>query len=370
MSNRLRLPVGDLVLALAVAALGLTELVRWHEWSSAPRWSQVAGVAVVSASLIMRRRMPELAVAVIAVGVGLLLVGGDPPQILAAGVVGMTVAFSLANGRDGRRLWIAAGVLASALVTRDIVDPRLNGFDIVIDAGVFSVPFILGRLVRRKDRRVALVAAAGEDRARDAVRLERDRIARELHDIIAHGLTTMVVQADAARHGLPTESSALTTLASIERTGRAALRDMRRLLDVMRTDGDDPPDLAPQPGLSGIAQLARSVRRAGLPVEVRVHGEPGPLSPGIDLAAYRIVQEGLTNVLRHAGSARAQVDITYSDRSVDVRIEDDGRGAAHPGSGAGLAGMRERARMYGGSVDAAPGGRGFVVSASLPREIE
>ena len=372
MSRRLRVPVLDLALAVLALALALAELLVWDEWSvGEPRPLQVAGAAVVCSSLALRRCLPLAAVAVGATGALLLTVGGDPPQLLAAGLVGMLLSYSIAAALDGRALLVAVVMLAAAVLIRDVVDPALNGFDIVIDALFFAAPFVVGRVVRRRERRIEHVAQAADDRTRDAIRGERERIARELHDVIAHGMSVMVIQADAARHGLaPGDEETGAALAEIERTGRESLREMRRLLDLLRADGapDDETVLTPQPGLGGVEALARSVGQAGLPVEVRVEGKPRPLAPGVDLAAYRIVQEALTNVLRHAGPARAKVVIGYTDRDVNLRIEDDGRGNGNgsAGGGKGLVGMRERARLYGGTLEAGRRPTGFIVTASLP----
>lgn len=375
MARRPRVPVLDLTLAALGLILALAELFVWDEWSTEPRAIQVAGAVVVCGSVALRRAAPLGAVAIAACGGVLLASGGDPPQLLAAGLAGMLLAYTIAAELDGRALVAAAILIATAVVIRDIVDPALNGFDIAIDGLVFAAPFAVGRVVRRRERRVEHVARVADERARDAIREERDRIARELHDVIAHGMSVMVIQADAARHDLePGEVVADAALAEIERTGRESLREMRRLLDLLRSD--DVPEgetaLLPQPGLAGVEALARSVGQAGLPVDLRIEGEPRPLSPGIDLAAYRIVQEALTNALRHAGPARAVVVIGYTDRGLSLRIEDNGRGNGggngNVGGGNGLVGMRERARLYGGTVTAGPGSEGFVVTASLPLE--
>ena len=303
----------------------------------------------------------------------LLAVGGDPPQLLAAGLAGMLLAYTIAAELDGRELLAAAMILAAGVVLRDIADPALNGFDIAIDGVFFSAPFAVGRIVRRRQRQLELVSSVAADLEQDAVRRERERIARELHDVIAHGMSVMVVQADAARHGLAAgDEETRAALVEIERTGRESLREMRRLLGLLRDDSQEEATaaLAPQAGLKSLDALARSVRQAGLPVDVEVSGEPKPLSPGIDLAAYRIVQEALTNVIRHAGPARARVEVEYGDTEIDLRISDTGRSAqpADGSGGRGLVGMRERARLYGGTFAAGPGPTGFVVAATLPLE--
>jgi signal transduction histidine kinase len=374
MIRRLPVPVLDLTLAALALALLLAELRVWDEWSDESRVLQALGATVVCSSLALRRTAPLVAVGIAAGGTIVLVAGGDPPQLLSVGITGVLLSYTIAAELDGRALVVAAVVIALTVVTRDVVDPTLNGFDIAIDLLVFAAPFAVGRVVRRRERKVEHVARVADARTRDAIREERDRIARELHDVIAHGMSVMVIQADAARHELdPGEVVADAAFAEIERTGRESLREMRRLLDLLRAD-DLPQagaELMPQPGLAGVDALVRSVGQAGLPVDLRIEGEPRPLSPGIDLAAYRIVQEALTNALRHAGPARATVVIGYTDRGLSLHVEDDGRGSAAlngGGGGNGLVGMRERARLYGGSLSAGPGGRGFVVTATLPFE--
>jgi signal transduction histidine kinase len=202
------------------------------------------------------------------------------------------------------------------------------------------------------------------------LRQERARIARELHDVIAHGVSVMVVQADAARHGAAADDpDTLAALAAIERTGRESLRELRRLLGLLRSDDEDA-SLAPQPGVGDLPALVESVRAAGLPVDLRVDGDLPALAPGPDLAAYRIVQEALTNALRHAGPARATVRVTYAARALRLEIADTGNSngshRSSPGAGHGLIAMRERARLYGGTFAAGRRETGFVVTATLP----
>lgn len=243
----------------------------------------------------------------------------------------------------------------------------------MIELLFYAMGAAAGRIVRVRERKVEHVARAADDRAHDAVRQERQRIARELHDVIAHAMSVIVVQADSARHGLaPGDDETRSALTAIEASGRESLREMRRLLGLLRDDDGETggAELGPQAGMKSLDALVRSVRQAGLPVDLEVDGDPKPLSPGIDLAAYRIVQEALTNSLRHAGPARARVEIGYGEREITLRIEDTGRGngSASDQGGNGIVGMRERARLYGGSFDAARMAGGFVVSASLPLE--
>jgi signal transduction histidine kinase len=217
------------------------------------------------------------------------------------------------------------------------------------------------------------VAAAEHDRATAAERAtaeERARIARELHDVVAHSVSVMVVQASGVRRLLKDEQHReREALLSVEQIGRQALTEMRRMLGVMRSGEEAPAAaLAPQPGLQHLDRLIAQVEEAGLPVTLRVEGDRPDLSPGVDLSAYRIVQEGLTNALKHAKGAHAEVVVRYIDSSVELEIADNGPGApSGDGQGHGLVGMRERVALYGGTIEAGPrAGGGFVLRAELP----
>ena len=371
MMRRLPVPAVDLLLALLCLTLAWAELLVWDEWSAESRVIQAVGVTVICSTLAIRRRFPLGTVGVAAGASLLMLVGDQPPQILGVGLAAMVISYSFAAALDGAPLLAAVALFATTWLVRDIVDPNLNGGDIVIDGVFFGMPFVVGRVVRRRERQVELVSRVAGERTDDAIRQERARIARELHDVIAHGMSVMVVQADAARHGLaPEDVEMRATLTEIERTGRESLREMRRLLGLLREGDESGAAFAPQPGMTRVDALVQSVRQAGLPVDLRVSGEARPLSPGVDIAAYRIVQEALTNALRHAGPARATVEIGYGERELTLRIEDSGRANGTTGGpgGNGLVGMRERARLYGGSFQAGRGQGGFVVAASLPLE--
>jgi signal transduction histidine kinase len=205
--------------------------------------------------------------------------------------------------------------------------------------------------------------------AREAVADERARIAREMHDAVAHGVSVMVLQAGAAEQVLATAPErARESLVAIQDTGREAIIELHRMLGLLR----DPAAgvlLSPQPSVDRLDALLEQVRGAGLPVELTVEGEPRRLPPGIDRSAYRIVQEGLTNALKHAGPAHASVRLRYSEWALELEVLDDGRGPAGTAGGFGLVGMRERAALYGGvlAADARPGG-GYALRARLPLE--
>jgi len=234
---------------------------------------------------------------------------------------------------------------------------------------IASVAIVLVRLgIRGRDRRADLAEREREVAAREAVVEERARIARELHDAIAHNVSMMVVQAGAERRVLDeSQGSTREVLGTVEEIGRNALTEMRRLVGMLRTDDESP--LAPQPGLDDLPTLVGQVREAGLPVELRVEGDPRTLPVGLELSAYRIVQEALTNALKHAGEARAAVHVRYGPDSLELEIADDGAGIAAdvPGGGHGLVGIRERVSLYGGTFDAsARNGGGFAVRVLLP----
>jgi signal transduction histidine kinase len=229
------------------------------------------------------------------------------------------------------------------------------------------VMLLVRRVLGDRDRRLELAERERDVAAREAVVEERARIARELHDAIAHNVSMMVVQAGAERRTLADESPTREVLETVEQIGRSALTEMRRLVGMLRSDDADP--LAPQPGLGDLETLVTQVREAGLPVDLHVEGEPRELPVGLELSAFRIVQEALTNALKHAGNAHATVRVTYRADSLELEIVDDGAGspAVVASGGHGLVGMRERVALYGGRFEAARRtGGGFAVRVLLP----
>jgi signal transduction histidine kinase len=294
----------------------------------------------------------------------------------------MYVTFCTGRDLDDKRTRVGFAVLLVAIVSTQIVaDATVE--DYFFTTLLFLVlPWLAGRVLGNRalltrtlaERTAQLEAERGQDAAR-AVRSERRRIARELHDVVAHSMSVMVIHAGAGRRLAEQDPDAAIECAErIERLGREALGEMRRLVGVMG-DGDEPRgDRAPQPGLDGLDDLVARARAAGLPTELRIDGERRPLATGADLAAYRIVQEALTNCLKHAGGAHARVSVTWSEEDVVLSISDDGRGPGVPtpddtGGGHGLVGMRERAALYGGEVATGPAPNGgFVVRARIPLE--
>ncbi|TDC52650.1 sensor histidine kinase [Jiangella ureilytica] len=308
-----------------------------------------------------------------------------------AAAVALIAVYTAANyaGLAVSLLVAGAQMAASAAYAVVSVDrhPDLTmdlGANIIISCLLILGAWGIGRAVRSR----RLYTAELEDRARRlerahdvevraAIAEERSRIARELHDVVAHHVSVMTVQAAGARRSLRRDvDRTADALQAIEDIGRSALQEMRRVVGVLRTpDGDDrgaqPATLAPQPGLGDLALLAEQMRDAGLPVDVRVEGEPGAVPVGVDLAAFRVIQEALTNTIKHAGPSAATVHVRYLPSEVHVEVSDDGHGVAaalegrRPGHG--LLGMRERVALYGGTLAAGPRrGGGYEVRAKIP----
>jgi signal transduction histidine kinase len=253
-------------------------------------------------------------------------------------------------------------------VTDIAADPEgIYAEGVLFYALLFGAPWVAGRAVRRRrlsERNLELEQAKAEA----AIAEERARIARELHDVVAHSISVIILQARGGIRALQTEpADAREAFANIDRTGHQALEEMRRLLGMLR-HSDEELALAPQPSLRELVSLVEQVRAAGLPVQVAVEGEVRDLPPGVDLSAYRIVQEALTNALRHAGPASARVLLRYHADDLELEITDDGPGTGDgASSGQGLIGMRERVSVYGGELQAGrrPGG-GYTLRARLP----
>ncbi len=245
--------------------------------------------------------------------------------------------------------------------------------DVIVLGPLMAGVYAAGRLMQSREQ---LAAALQQERAqaeRYAVAEERARIARELHDVVGHAIATMTVQAGAERMALGTaRPETAQVLQQIEVTGRQTLQEMRRLLGVLRT-AEDPVDFIPQPGLGQLGSLVERMGNAGLAVDLQIHGDRGPVPPGVDISAYRIVQEALTNVLKHAETDQARVQVRDADGVVEIEVTDSGTGPARtpaePAPGHGLTGMRERVALYGGTLDAGPSpGGGWRLLARLPKE--
>jgi signal transduction histidine kinase len=357
----------DRILAAVLLAIGETE--TWATGHAGGHRLLAAIVApILGGCLAVRRRYPLEAGLVAQTAFLVEFAIAANVQVIATSVAWLCVLYGLTVWTAPRRF-----ALGAAYVTVTNFIPAIGGYGkpgSVVFFGVVTLAVML--LVRRvlgdRDRRLRLAERERDLAAREAVVGERARIARELHDAIAHNVSMMVVQAGAERRTLEEESQTREVLETVEQIGRSALTEMRRLVGMLRSDEDDP--LAPQPGLRDLETLVTQVREAGLPVELRIDGEARELPVGLELSAFRIVQEALTNALKHAGSgAHATVMVSYGADSLAIEVIDDGRGspAATTGGGNGLVGMRERVALYGGRFEAARRtGGGFAVRVLLP----
>jgi len=370
--------------ALLAAALVLIWLLFALLGTIPDGWSEPAAVLASVLGVVptvLRRLTPRTAVALQCAALVLPALLGVERGAESLSV--LVVAYTSASMLPLRQAVVSAVALAASVTALLLLHRQEFGADEwVSEALVLLVCFFLGRTVLNRraytvalEERARAAEASREAAAREAVLDERRRIARELHDVVAHHVSVMGVLAAGARRALPRDPAAVDgVLATIEETGRATLREMRRLLDVLRTDGEpgDPP-VHPQPGVEGLAALLTQVREAGLPVRLRVEGEPRPLEPGVDLTVYRVVQEGLTNTLKHGGPASAEVALRFRPGEVQVEVSDDGRGPRpdppRTATGHGLVGMRERVVLYGGALHTGPRpDGGYVVRASIPLE--
>ncbi|WP_327235192.1 sensor histidine kinase [Streptomyces sp. NBC_01317] len=355
-----------------------------------PRLRAIGVVVLLSLVVALRRRAPaRMLLLVVALGVvQLALDVSVNPGDFAMLVIIYTVAAE-GGPRWASRLALVGGLFAAPLSQLRWPVDEASTFGRVFAGVVLTVPFVLawvlGDSLRTRrayfdqlEERATRLEKEREAQAKVAVAAERARIARELHDVVAHNVSVMVVQADGAAYVLDAApDQAKQALETISSTGRQALAEMRRLLGVLRTgDTREGGEYVPQPDVDQIEDLVEQVRRAGLTVDFKIEGTARPLPSGVELTAYRIVQEALTNSRKHGGpDVGASVRLVYFDDGLGLLVEDDGRGAAHEmyedggadGRGHGLIGMRERVGMVGGTLDAGPRpGGGFRISALLP----
>jgi signal transduction histidine kinase len=358
----------DVAIGVVILALGILEAL-----SRDPPGRWLAAAVVNGGAVALRRRSPVLALTAIVLAQAMAhdaTYDTDPlSPFLAELLVLFTVAYQL-------RLRPAVLGLAIGLgyVWLDFASGReMKVQQAVAQCGFYLLAWAAGRLLhgheagRAAAERDRLLA---EEQARTAVADERARIARELHDAVAHSVSVMVLQAGGVRRLLgddPTREREREALAGVEATGRQAVVELHRMLGILRRR-DDGAELAPQPSLARVGALVEQVREAGLDAKLRIDGEPTSLAPGLDMSAYRIVQEALTNALRYAPGARVDVSVHYG-RDLRLEVRDDGPGhAPSTGSGQGLVGMRERVALFGGELEAGPveDGSGFRVRARLP----
>ncbi|MFD0971609.1 sensor histidine kinase [Plantactinospora endophytica] len=390
--RRLRLDPGqrrwlvrDGLLALAAVAVETVLAGTAPPELGARGWPATMLMSVFCAAPIALRRVapwPAVGLAVTAFALSVLV----DLQPITVGATFVLLTYTTAALLPLRQAALAAATVWGPGLAVALAEPPPPGFSepspaylVFTQVLLALVCFFVGRTVHARRATILALeerARAAEENQRSladqAVADERRRIARELHDVVAHHVSVMGVLATGARRVLSRDPAATDgALGTIEETSRTTLRELRRLLDVLRTDAEPAAELSPQPGLAGIEALVEQVREAGLPVTLRVDGTPGPLDPGVALTVFRIVQEALTNTLKHAGTATAQVRLSFGIYWLIVEVADTGRGPA-PESGRlghGLVGMRERMALYGGTLRTGPRpGGGYRVYAKMPME--
>jgi signal transduction histidine kinase len=362
------LPVADVALG-GVTAVSVVPSAAVGLPDDGPASVTVPVALVMSGALAWRTRAPLGAVGTL-LGASLLqtVVAQEPGSVWAFATY-LVAAYSVAATATEARAALGGAAVVGVLWLQEWLE---HGQDYLFVVLVFGGAWLLGRLVQQWRSRARVAELNQDERARLAVAEERARIARELHDVVAHGVSVIAVQADAAQAVLDVDPErAREPLDVIRTSAREVLDEMRQLLALLRLDGDE--TVRPQPGLADLAELVASVRGAGLPVGLEVSGEVRPLPAGADLSAYRIVQEALTNVLKHAGAVPASVRVRHEPQAVTVEVRNASAGSGHrPASdgagGHGLVGIRERVSLVGGALEAGPApDGGFVVRASLPR---
>jgi signal transduction histidine kinase len=357
--------------ALALAAVVITQIEIWRGLDD--NRFRLAAIALFTAGSLLLRRSAPFAVP-LAVGAGAVAFTLLDPEA-AYGTETMFLVLVLAAWVAGslldlRQAVVALGALLASAWLVFLRAPDVPATELIWVSIPICGTFLLSAAASRHSERARLAeerARRTEEEARRAVEEERGRITRELHDVLAHSVSVMTVQASAVRRLLtPEQVREREALLTVEETGRQALAEMRRLLGIMRSDAERPA-LAPQPGLGTLPELVEQVRQSGLPVELTVEGTPVKLPAGVDLSAYRIVQEALTNTLKHAGPAHAWVAVRYAGEDVEIEVANDGSRDKGDGSGHGLVGMRERVALCGGELHSGPRpGGGFKISARLP----
>jgi signal transduction histidine kinase len=373
-----RIGWGGLVDAFVAALVVGAQAEAWLQDGDWARWQASLVLLGMTLPLFGRRRWAT-AVPLIVLGCAVLL-GYVQPDATNTIVFFVASWFALWSAGANNPWRTGAGILAFAYGATAVIISRVDTAgpsDWIWFNSIGTLVWTTGLVLRRRTEHAARLeerALELERRrdldAREAVAAERARIARELHDVVAHSVSVMTVQTAGVRRLLkPEQERERAALETVERTGREALAEMRRLLGVLR-ESDEAAELAPQPGLDGLERLLDQVRASGLPVELSVEGERRPLPAGVDLSAYRIVQEALTNALKHAGRAQAWVQLRYGQNALELEVGNDGATAlVGDGRGHGLHGMRQRAEVCGGTLDAGPRpGGGFQVRASLPVE--
>ena len=371
------------VVVVLLAIEAMVEIVVKRDAPNAPQtplWFSLPATGILVLAVFARRRFPFAAPAaywLLAAGYSFV----DPlliPFPISLIPIGMAMAFLLGNLRNAVQggIGLAVVLAGAAIIVYKI--PGHSAAELVFVPLEFGILWLAGFILRGSaeqaeaaEMRATLAEQEREAEALRAVVEERTRIARELHDIVGHSVSVMTVQTSGVRRLLrPEQEQEREALLAVERTGREALAEMRRVVGALR-DQDEAPALAPQPSLRRVDNLVAQARETGLPVDLQIVGEPVPLPAGVDLTAYRLVQEGLTNTIKHAAAGHAEVRVRYHGDHVEIEVCDDGRGGdgpATPNSGGhGLMGMRERVSIYGGELEAGPRAEGgFRLRARLP----
>jgi signal transduction histidine kinase len=363
--------------ALVAAMLLLSQAEAWAGVFSServgPRWSLAVAYLICAVALFFRRRRPLAVALVIAAVLAAEFAAFGVAEGIGVFLMPLFAAYALGVGDSPRRGLIGLAALLAMGAVWDALDPGDDGLlSQHVGQAIWLLPWIIAFLfgLYWRQRRLTLEQAAREhaERAERAVAEERTRIARELHDAIGHSVAVMTVQTSAVRrllHG--DQGRERAALETVEATGREAMSEMRKIVGVLRSAGESQ-DLAPPPSLAQLDRLADNFRQAGLVVDVEIAGDTAAVAPGLSATVYRVVQESLTNSLKHAAARRVRVLIDCRAERLEVTVTDDGRGGvADPAKGNGLTGMRERVRVYGGTLLAGPAdGGGFSVHAVLP----
>jgi signal transduction histidine kinase len=368
----LSMPAGDLALAGALALLALLDVLLTPDWRG-PTAVNVVVVPLMALSLSWRRRWPLAVLAVVIGGLVFLSLAFGGSQAWSNVFITVVAVYSAAA--HGSEPLVAAVLAAAGVAVHDLRDPEIQTFgDAVWSSTLLALTFLAGlsgRALKARERtlveRAATLEREEKELAAAAVAEERRRIARELHDIISHSLGVLVLQAGAAEQVLERDPKrAREVLESIRATGQDAIGEMNTLLGLVRGDAESSRE--PQPTLSDLEELVARMRDAGVPVDLTIEGRQRPLSAALELSAFRVVQEGLTNALKHAGGAPTSVTLRYGDEELEVSVENAaGTPGDGPGARRGLAGMRERVAVFGGRLDAGPRpGAGWAVRAGFP----
>ncbi|MEV5173416.1 sensor histidine kinase [Streptomyces flaveolus] len=372
---RLRTPRPLVVDALIAVAMAVVAVLVAQE-SRSQGWPELdarayALVALAHLPVALRGRHPVAVFAVVEAAASVYIGLGHWPVVCTFGA--MLALYTVASVRPPCTALACAACTSAVWVYAGVVSHSPSMASVVGQALLYSSVLVwFGYLARRSAELTRRLRAEHAERARRAVAEERGRIARELHDVVAHHMSVISVQAGLARFVFDSDpGKARGALGTIADTSREALEELRRMLQVLREEDPEAPQRAPMPTLDRLGELVDRVRGGGLPVDLAVEGTARPLPPGVELCAYRVVQEALTNALKHAGPAHARVELRYGTQELTVRVTDDGEGAdpdrMRTSGGHGLIGMRERATLYGGTISVGPRTEGgYEVRLTLP----